>query len=46
MAQRFPVRILLNDLDPAHPLRSGMRATVRIDTTVELADPNRNDRGP
>jgi membrane fusion protein (multidrug efflux system) len=46
MAQRFPVRILLNDLDPAHPLRSGMRATVRIDTTGELADPNRNDRGP
>ncbi|MGI9591425.1 MAG: HlyD family efflux transporter periplasmic adaptor subunit, partial [Myxococcota bacterium] len=33
MAQRFPVRITLADTDPAHPLRKGMRATVRIDTT-------------
>jgi len=31
MAQRFPVRITLIDPDPAHPLRKGMRATVRID---------------
>jgi multidrug resistance efflux pump len=31
MAQRFPVRITLVDPDPAHPLRKGMRATVRID---------------
>jgi multidrug resistance efflux pump len=35
MAQRFPVRITLPDLDPDHPLRKGMRATVRIDTTVD-----------
>ena len=33
MAQRFPVRITLADADPAHPLRKGMRATVRIDAT-------------
>ena len=33
MAQRFPVRITLVDADPAHPLRKGMRATVRIDAT-------------
>lgn len=32
MAQRFPVRITVPS-DPAHPLRKGMRATVRIDTT-------------
>jgi len=32
MAQRFPVRITLPDIDPQHPLRKGMRATVRIDT--------------
>jgi len=35
MAQRFPVRITLVDADPAHPLRKGMRATVRIDATAE-----------
>ncbi len=35
MAQRFPVRITLPDADPEHPLRKGMRATVRIDTTAE-----------
>jgi len=33
MAQRFPVRITIADIDPAHPLRKGMRASVRIDTT-------------
>jgi multidrug resistance efflux pump len=33
MAQRFPVRVTLADTDPDHPLRKGMRATVRIDTT-------------
>jgi multidrug resistance efflux pump len=33
MAQRFPVRITLVDGDPGHPLRKGMRASVRIDTT-------------
>ena len=32
MAQRFPGRITVADDDPAHPLRKGMRATVRIDT--------------
>jgi multidrug resistance efflux pump len=35
MAQRFPVRITLVDPDPAHPLRKGMRASVRIDATGE-----------
>ncbi len=35
MAQRFPVRITIAGGDPAHPLRKGMRATVRIDTTAE-----------
>ena len=35
MAQRFPVRITIPDTDPARPLRKGMRATVRIDTTTE-----------
>lgn len=34
MAQRFPVRITVAD-DPEHPLRKGMRATIRIDTTAE-----------
>ncbi len=31
MAQRFPVRVTVADSDPGHPLRKGMRATVRID---------------
>jgi multidrug resistance efflux pump len=35
MAQRFPVRITVANKDPEHPLRKGMRATVRIDTTTE-----------
>lgn len=35
MAQRFPVRITLVDPDPAHPLRKGMRATVRVDASGE-----------
>ena len=35
MAERFPVRITIADNDPPHQLRKGMRATVRIDTTVE-----------
>ena len=34
MAQRFPVRITVANADPEHPLRKGMRATVRIDTTA------------
>ena len=38
MAQRFPVRITLAGGDPAHPLRKGMRANVRIDTTVDAGD--------
>ena len=33
ISQRFPVRITLVDADSAHPLRKGMRATVRIDAT-------------
>jgi multidrug resistance efflux pump len=36
MAQRFPVRITLVNRDPAHPLRKGMRATVRIDATADV----------
>jgi multidrug resistance efflux pump len=36
MAQRFPVRITLVKRDPAHPLRKGMRATVRIDSTAHI----------
>ncbi len=35
MAQRFPVRITLADTDPDHPLRKGMRATVRIEIPAE-----------
>ena len=35
MAQRFPVRIALLAADADHPFRKGMRASVRIDTTVE-----------
>jgi multidrug resistance efflux pump len=37
MAQRFPVRITLVDPDRDHPLRKGMRATVRIDATADAA---------
>jgi len=37
MAQRFPVRVSFVDPDPAHPLRKGMRATVRVDATAERA---------
>ena len=37
MAQRFPVRITLVDRDPAHPLRKGMSATLRIDATAHAA---------
>jgi multidrug resistance efflux pump len=37
MAQRFPVRIALVEPDPAHPLRKGMRASVRIDATEDVA---------
>ena len=42
MAQRFPVRITLVNRDPAHPLRKGMRASVRIDATAEPAEPASN----
>ena len=35
MAQRFPVRITIADDDSEHPLRKGMRATIRIDTTAD-----------
>ncbi len=37
MAQRFPVRITVADTDPDHPLRKGMRATVRIESTADVA---------
>jgi multidrug efflux system membrane fusion protein len=37
MAQRFPVRIALVEPDPTHPLRKGMRASVRIDATEDVA---------
>jgi multidrug efflux system membrane fusion protein len=42
MAQRFPVRITLVDRDLAHPLRKGMRASVRIDA---IADDASDDGG-
>jgi len=46
MAQRFPVRITIADTDPSHSLRKGMRATVRIDTTTDVAsDDGDNRRG-
>ena len=35
MAQRFPVRITFLNRAPAHPLRKGMRASVRIDAAAE-----------
>ena len=35
MAQRFPVRITIPDSDPEHPLRKGMRATVRIEAAAD-----------
>jgi len=38
MAQRFPVRITVANTDPEHPLRKGMRATVRIDATAEPSE--------
>ncbi len=38
MAQRFPVRITIPDADRDRPLRKGMRATVRIDTTSTPGD--------
>jgi len=34
LAQRFPVRITITDLDADHPLRSGANAEVTIDTTT------------
>jgi multidrug resistance efflux pump len=37
MAQRFPVRITLVNPDSDHPLRKGMRAAVRVDTSAEPA---------
>jgi multidrug resistance efflux pump len=37
MAQRFPVRITIAD-DPEHPLRKGLRATIRIDTTADAGE--------
>jgi multidrug resistance efflux pump len=42
MAQRFPVRITLVNRESAHPLRKGMRASVRIDATAEPAEPASN----
>jgi membrane fusion protein (multidrug efflux system) len=32
LAQRFPVRVTITDLDPRYPLRSGANAEVTIDT--------------
>ena len=37
LAQRFPVRVTITDLDPAFPLRSGANAEVTIDTTTAPA---------
>ena len=37
LAQRFPVRITITDLDPSVPLRSGANAEVTIDTVAPPA---------
>ncbi len=39
LAQRFPVRVTITDLDPHYPLRSGANAEVTIDTvsSAEMA---------
>jgi membrane fusion protein (multidrug efflux system) len=39
LAQRFPVRVTITDLDPQYPLRSGANAEVTIDTvsSAEMA---------
>jgi membrane fusion protein (multidrug efflux system) len=34
LAQRFPVRVTITDLDPLYPLRSGANAEVTIDTVT------------
>lgn len=34
VTQRFPVKIMLDDPNPAYPLRMGATATVTVDTTV------------
>ncbi|MGH7787711.1 MAG: HlyD family secretion protein [Candidatus Binatia bacterium] len=39
LAQRFPVRITLTELDPAYPLRSGANAEVTIDTVGDVPAP-------
>jgi multidrug resistance efflux pump len=41
MAQRFPVRITLTNIDKEHPFRKGMRASVRIDATGDDSRPAR-----
>ncbi len=37
IVQRVPVRVLLSSSDADHPLRSGMSATVEVDTTHRRA---------
>jgi membrane fusion protein, multidrug efflux system len=32
IVQRIPVRVVIDDADPDHPLRAGMSATVEVDT--------------
>ncbi len=39
LAQRFPVRIDLPEVDPAHPFRIGQTAVVRVDTNGGPARP-------
>jgi membrane fusion protein (multidrug efflux system) len=34
VTQRFPVKVVLRDIGPTHPLRIGATSTVTIDTTV------------
>ena len=36
VTQRFPVRVRIDDLDPAKPLRVGASSTVTIDTTAPV----------
>ncbi len=37
LAQRFPVRVTITDLDPGYPLRSGANAEVTIDTVSPIS---------
>lgn len=45
VTQRVPVRILITDADPAHPLRVGTSATVTIDTESGSSQGHYADNG-